>query len=218
VFGGFGKNIFNPALTGRAFLYVSFAIPMTGKWSEPAAGIPGGFAKFSTDAVTSATPLAAIKTGQASPSFLSLLFGNTSGSMGETCAILIILGGLYLIWKKAANYRIVLGGVLGMVLLQGILWLSHIKHAPDPLTAFLAGSFAFGIFFFATDPISAAQTDEGRWIYGFFVGIIAVVIRTFSAWPEGLMFSVLLGNMFAPIMDYYIRELKAKKKKAVAAA
>ncbi|MCE1245486.1 MAG: RnfABCDGE type electron transport complex subunit D [Firmicutes bacterium] len=218
VFGGFGKNIFNPALTGRAFLYVSFAIPMTGKWNEPASGIPGGFAKFTTDAVTSATPMAAIKAGNAAPPFLSLLLGNTAGSMGETCALLIILGGLYLIWKKAANFRIVLGCFIGMMLLQGTFWLMHIRHAPDPLTTFLAGSVAFGLFFFTTDPISAAQTDEGRWIYGFVIGILTVIIRNFSAWPEGMMFAILLGNMFAPITDYYIREFKARKKKVVAAA
>lgn len=215
VFGGFGKNIFNPALSGRVFLYVSFGLAMTANWVNPIGGGLGGFAKFQSDAITEATPLALMKAGQTQP-LAPLLLGNISGSIGETSAILIILGGIYIIWKKAANYRIVLGCLAGFFFFQTLLWLFHVKNAADPISAFLAGGFCIGIFFYATDPISAAQTDEGKWIYGIFIGIISVVIRVLAAWPEGVMFAILLGNMFSPILDYHIREAKMKRKKAVA--
>lgn len=211
VFGGFGKNIFNPALTGRAFLYVSFGIQMTNNWVNPVGGFPGGFGAFASDAVTSATPLSLMREGT-SPNLLFAFFGNIAGSLGETCAFLIILCGIYIIWKKAANFRIVIGGILGMAALQTIFWLAKIGGASDPISALLCGGFLLGVFFFATDPITAAQTDEGRWIFGAFVGAVSVVIRVFSAWPEGIMFAILLGNMFAPITDHYIRGFKQKAK------
>ena len=104
VFGGFGRNVFNPALVGRAFIYVSFAVYMNAHWSEPFAGPAGGLTGYVTDAITQATPMRIIKAGGDVP-FLRLLVGNTAGCLGETSAILIVLGGLYIIWKKAANYR-----------------------------------------------------------------------------------------------------------------
>ena len=203
-FGGFGRNIFNPALTGRAFIYISFGAFMTASWLEPFGGFPGGFFALASDAVTKATPL-----GTGADSYISLLLGNISGSLGETSAILIIIGGMYLILKKTASYRIVLSGFIGMLIIQTALWIFRVNGALDPIRALLSGGFMLGIFFMATDPVSAAQTNEGRLIYGGLVGAISAIIRIFSIWSEGVMFAILLGNMFNPIIDYYIKQWKA---------
>lgn len=213
VFGGFGKNIFNPALTGRAFLYVSFGGYMTALWHEPVSGPWGGWAAYAADAVTGATPGMALKTGAEIP-FLPLLLGNTGGVMGGTCAILVIAGGTYLLWKKAANHRIVVSGLLGFLATQTLLWAVGPARAADPIRALFAGSFLFGIFFYATDPVSASRTNEGRWLYGAFIGIMSAVISVFSAWPAGTMFAILLANMFVPITDYGIQEWKKRRKPA----
>ena len=211
-FGGFGRNIFNPALTGRAFIYVSFGAFMTSSWVGPFSGFPGGFTRFLSDVTTTATPLRSGTAAGEAVSYISLLFGNTSGSLGETSALLLIIGGVYNIWKKAANYRIVLSGFIGIVVLQTALWASGVEGALDPLRATLSGSFMLGIFFMATDPVSASQTNPGRWIYGALVGALISLIRTFSIWSEGVMFAILLGNMFNPILDYYIKQRKARRK------
>jgi Na+-transporting NADH:ubiquinone oxidoreductase subunit B len=216
VFGGFGKNVFNPALTGRAFLYISFGAHMTARWQEPFGGPMGGFAHYSAagpDAITQATPGMLLKTGE-SIGLLDLLLGHTAGCIGGTTAILALLGGLYLVRTKTANYRIVAAAFIGFFVTQGLLWLFKVKGAPDPLHAGLAGSVMIGLFFYATDPVSASQTNEGRWIYGAFIGSMTSVIALFSAWPAGTMFAILLANMFAPIMDHGIRRLNANKPPA----
>ena len=211
VFGGFGRNVFNPAMVGRAFIYISFARFMTAQWVEPFGGFPGGFGAFASDAVTRATPLAVTAGGQ-SVSWLRLFLGNVSGSLGETSALLLLAGGLYLVWTRTASYRIVAGTFAGFLVMQAALWLAGVPEAADPLTALLSGSIMMGAFFVATDPVSASQTNLGRWIYGAFVGVMIVLIRVFSVWAEGTMFAVLLGNMIAPIMDYAIRQSKTKGK------
>lgn len=211
-FGGFGRNVFNPALTGRAFIYISFGTYMTASWLEPLSGFPGGFGTFISDAVTKATPLAS-EANENVISYISLLFGNVSGSLGETSALLIALGGIYIIWKKAANYRIVIACFFGMIIAQTVLWAFNVKQALDPLYALLSGGFMLGIFFMVTDPVSAPQTNPGRWIYGALVGALTSVIRTFSIWREGMMFAILLGNMFNPILDYYIKQSKMRRDK-----
>ena len=210
VFGGFGRNIFNPALVGRAFVYVSFPVHMNSVWAEPFGGVLGGIVRFAPDAITQATPLRLMKDGT-EVLWSQLFIGNTSGSLGETSALLVILCGIYIVWKKAANYRIVVSGLVGMLLVQFIFWLSGVRGAIDPLSAMLSGSFLFGLFFYATEPISASQINAGRWIYGAFIGVLTVIIRVFSGWAEGMMFAVLLANMFAPIMDYGLRSLKSKR-------
>ena len=207
-FGGFGRNIFNPALTGRAFIYISFGAYMTSSWIGPFAGFPGGFSGFLSDATTAATPLA----GGNVP-LSSLLLGTVSGSLGETSAVLLIAGGIYIIWKKAANYRIVAAGILGFLVFQTVLWGAGVRDAVDPLTAMTSGSFMLGIFYMATDPVSAPKTNRVRWIYGALVGVLTVLIRNFSIWKEGVMFAILLGNMFNPILDYYMKQRKAGEGK-----
>jgi Na+-transporting NADH:ubiquinone oxidoreductase subunit B len=222
VFGGFGRNVFNPALVGRIFIYVSFGGPMNARWADPlavttgAASLPwgvGGFARWASDALTGATPLRTLREG-GTVDLLPLLWGNVAGSIGETSALLALLGGLYIVGKKAANWRIVVSELAAIVVLQGVFWLAGVRDAADPLTTVLAGSVMIGTFFMATDPVSAAQTQGGRWIYGALVGALTVLIRTFSIWPEGTMFAILLGNTFAPIVDWLIRQRQQKRKAA----
>jgi Na+-transporting NADH:ubiquinone oxidoreductase subunit B len=216
-FGGFGRNVFNPALTGRAFIYVSFGGPMTAAWVENFSGFPGGFGAFAADTATSATPL--IKAAQGvDVSRLSMFLGTISGSLGETSALLILLGGLYIVFKRYANWRIVVSGFIGMLVLQSVLWAAGVSNAIDPLAAVVGGGWMFAIFYMATDPVSAAGTNTGRWIYGSFIGAVTVLIRTFSIWSGGVMFAILLGNMFGPIIDNYVREAREKKRAAAKAA
>jgi Na+-transporting NADH:ubiquinone oxidoreductase subunit B len=221
VFGGFGRNVFNPAISGRAFVYVSFGVPLTTGFAPPVGGFPGGLAAWSSavDAVGKATPLLDLGGGGTVP-ILDLLLGTTAGSMGETCAVLILIGGAYLMYKKTANFRLSLGCVAGFVLLQGILWLAGTEGAADPLRGLLSGSILFGAMFMATDPVSASQTTNGgRWIYGLLIGALTSLIRTFSVWPEGLTFAILLANMFAPLLDHLLKERrKARQAKAEAAS
>lgn len=218
VFGGFGRNVFNPALTGRAFLYLCFPIFLTSQWASPQVTGAGGFVRWTTDAVSGATPLTLQRQGTVL-GWQDLLLGRKTGSIGETCAVLVVLGGLYLLWKKAANWRVVVSGFLGFLGLQTALWAGGVQGVLHPAVALLSGSFLFGVFFFATDPISGAQTDEGRWFFGAFFGALTVVIRSFSAWPEGVMYAVLLANVFTPIVDHAVREWQAaaKSRKAVTA-
>jgi len=218
VFGGFGRNIFNPAITARAFVYISFGVPMTAHFMAPQTTLsyfPAGFGVFSatTDSVAAATPLIT-----KSVNHLSLFLGNIPGSFGETSALLIIIGGLFIIYKKAANWKVVLSSIVGFLLFQFILWTTGTAQSSDPLYAMLSGSFLFAAFFMVTDPVSSSQTtDLGRVIYGAAFGILTVLIRVFSTWAEGVTFAILLVNMFAPLLDYLIKEGK-KKKRAKAAA
>jgi Na+-transporting NADH:ubiquinone oxidoreductase subunit B len=212
-FGGFGRNVFNPALTGRAFIFVSFGAPMTAGWVENLGGFPGGFGAFAADTVTQATPMMELARG-ADVSRISMLLGTESGCLGETSALLILAGGLYILWKKYANWRIVVSGFLGMLVLQAAFRAAGIQGAIDPLSASLGGGWMLGILFMATDPISAAATNPGRWIYGGLIGALTSLIRTFSIWSGGMMFAVLLGNMFGPIIDHYVRQAQARKREA----
>ncbi|MBA7467635.1 MAG: RnfABCDGE type electron transport complex subunit D [Spirochaeta sp.] len=216
VFGGFGRNIFNPALSGRAFIYVSFGVPLTSGWVEPIKGVFGGFSSFQADVLSGATPLAMISSGEP-VSLLKLFLGNTAGSLGETSALLILICGMYLLIKKTASFRIVLGGVAAFVVFQLVFRLTGVAGAADPLSALLSGSFLFGIMFMATDPISASQTtDRGRWVYGAAVGMLTVLIRTFSIWPEGITFAILLANMFAPLLDHLLKQAAGRAKSSQA--
>jgi RnfABCDGE-type electron transport complex D subunit len=211
VFGGFGKNIFNPAIVGRAFIYINFTTQMNGRWFEPVAGKLGGLVNYTTDAICSATPMQVVKAGE-SMSLIDLLVGNTAGCFGETSALLLILGGIYIIWKKVANYRLIVSCLGTFLILQSALWFSGVKESIPPLEAMLSGGFMLGLIFMVTEPVSAPKTNIGRWIYGGLIGVLTVLIRTFSIWPEGMMFAILIGNMFAPLTDFYVKELTGKKK------
>jgi Na+-transporting NADH:ubiquinone oxidoreductase subunit B len=214
VFGGFGRNLFNPALVGRAFIYVSFAVLMNNIWSPSLLadgwGFPSGFAVWLPDAVTSATPLRLMKTGTDIP-VLPLLLGNIPGSLGETSALLIIASGVYLCVTKTASWKIMVSTILSMVLFQFLFWKAGWTGSVDPLRALFSGGFLFAAVFMATDPVSASQTGPGRWIYGILIGALSSVIRTWSSWAEGAMFAVLLGNTFAPIVDYTVKAIAERK-------
>lgn len=245
VFGGFGKNVFNPALTGRAFIYISFGDYMTARcWTHPFDGIAGGllhYANTAADAVTRATPgswlkytadeLASRGLDPAMFSFDKLMIGNIAGVIGGTSEILVVLGGLYLVWKKAANWRLPLTVIAGYVISHFLLTffgVAYAANAPEHMeladrllralrytfAAACAGSLLFGAFFYATDPVSAPKTDEARWIYGLEIGVLSSLIGLFTVWPAGTMFAILLANMFAPITDYAVKSIKEKRKTA----
>ena len=205
-FGGFGKNIFNPAMAGRCFIYVAFPVAMTNRWVEPFRGGAAGFRAWapSLDALTGATPLAQLHEGKILP-WEDLFIGNISGSMGETCALLILLGGAYILYKKAAPWRLALSCVLGGVILGGLLHLLGYSMIPTPLRTLLSGSFLFGSLFVVTEPVSGPKTKVAQWIYGFFIGGLTVILRGFSNFSEGIMFAVLIMNAFVPLMDQIIR-------------
>lgn len=221
VFGGFGKNIFNPAITARAFVYISFGVPMTAAFVGNATSlgfVPAGLGSWlsKADSVAAATPLVT-----KSEQLLDLFLGFTSGSFGETSALLILLGGIFIIYKKAANWKIVVSSLLSFLLLQTIFWASGLQISTeyglvavtDPLTALFSGSFFLAAFFMITDPVSASQsTDAGKWIYGAMFGLLTVLIRTFSTWIEGVTFAILIANMFAPLLDTILKSAKAKRK------
>ncbi len=218
VFGGFGKNVFNPAITGRAFIYTSFGVPMTSDFipAAPTAHgwFPGGFGVYTpqVDSVGTATPLQEQAEG-ASIEFLDLFLGAVPGSIGETSALLIILCGLYIVYKKAANWKLVVASLVGFLAMQTILFAAGVEGVFNPLYALVSGSFLLGAFFMITDPISASQTtDTGRWIYGAAFGILTVIIRVFSNWPAAITFSILFVNMFAPLLDHTLKQRKLKKQ------
>jgi len=213
VFGGFGQNVFNPAMVGRCFLYVTFPIEMTNQWAGPVWGGAAGFGRwsFSPDAVSQATPLVELRKGLSVP-LEHLFLGNTAGSLGETSALLILLGGIYLIYKKAAPWRLAVSCLIGGVLVSTLLHSLGLAAVPSALVTVLSGSFLFGSAFVVTEPISGAKTEYGQWIYGCMVGGLTVVLRGFSNFPEGIMFSILIMNAFVPLIDQAVRRTQVAKK------
>jgi Na+-transporting NADH:ubiquinone oxidoreductase subunit B len=214
VFGGFGQNIFNPAMVGRCFIYISFPKEMTASWIEPMWGGYGGLLYWTgpVDAVTKATPLMQLKT-EIFPSMLDLLTGNTPGSLGETSVILIIIGGIFLLIKKAAPWRLALSCLMGGIFIWITVTMAGKETAPL-LYPLMSGSFLFGCAFVVTEPISGAKTAPGQWIYGFSVGGLTIILREFSNFSEGVMFSVLLMNAFVPLIDNIVNQVKAIRKGA----
>ena len=175
----------------------------------------GGFGQWSTlpDAATMATPMATLR-GGGDIAFEKMFFGFTSGSLGETSDLLILLGGIYLIYTKAASYRLALSCLLGGIGLSGVLHALGIASVPSPIVTLVSGSFLFGTVFVVTEPVSGAKTKQGQWIYGFAIGALTIALRGFSNFSEGIMFSVLLMNAFVPILDRTVRQLTAPQKAA----
>jgi Na+-transporting NADH:ubiquinone oxidoreductase subunit B len=215
-FGGFGRNVFNPAIAGRCFVYICFPVAMTAEWSPVAEGPLGALGQWTTagvDAMTSATPMALMKAGEFSPSlsdiFYGLFLGRIDGTMGVTSALLILIGGIYLYYTKTANRSLIVTVIVTYAILnQGLHWLG-VDPVPNALPAILGGGFLFGAFFMVTDPVSSASTREGRIIYAMLIAICTVIIRNFSIFNGGLMFSILLGNMFAPIIDHGVKAARS---------
>lgn len=218
-------NILNPALTIRAFLFFAYPTWMSGDkvWVHKGmewAGTP--------DAISGETILgylAAGKTGEYSYSLSDMFFGFIPGSVGETSTLLILLGGLFLVFTKIASWRIMVSAVIGS-LAMGLIFNGVIDAGLLPeyskfysLMAFdfwqhlIVGGLAFGIVFMATDPVTGSQTNKGKWIYGFLIGFISVMIRVFNpAYPEGVFLAILLMNVFAPTIDHYVVQGNVKQR------
>ncbi|HCZ06361.1 MAG: Na+-transporting NADH:ubiquinone oxidoreductase subunit [Thermotogota bacterium] len=208
VFGGFGRNVFNPAMVGRAFVYVSFPLYLTAKWNLPV--FPNGFKYWlSPELTTGATPLEVLKSGELLKR-LDLFFGNISGSSGETAKWLIVAAAFYLILTKTASWKIILSTVGSMMGLTLILQLPGIVNY-NVFDAVLSGGVLFAAVFMATDPISAPRKEAAKWLYGLIIGVSATIIRTFSLFSEGIMFGVLIGNTFAPLLDVMVSSRSGKK-------
>ena len=205
VFGGTGMNFLNPALLCRAFLFFSYPSKMSG--SEVWISLRNG--ESLVDGVTGATPLAYANEGLAAVnnagfSAWDLFAGTVPGSVGETSVIAILIGSALLIWTGVASWKIMISSVGGALLVG---WLGNICGATDIPAWYqlIMGGFAFGTVFMATDPVTSAQTECGKWIYGFLVGALCVVVRLFNpGYAEGMMLAILLMNTFAPLIDHYV--------------
>jgi len=197
IFGGLGYNIFNPALLGRAFLQASFPVAIT-TWSNPIT------AKYATvDAISTATPLGAFKFEKVLTDYSDLLFGNVGGSLGETSAIAILIGGIFLLILKNADWRIPISFLGSVVIVSGIFWLVNPVQYADPVFHLLSGGLMLGTFFMATDMVTSPITTKGSWIFGAGAGFLLIIIRLFGGLPEGVMYSILLMNGLTPLINRY---------------
>lgn len=222
-FGGLGCNPFNPALVGRCFLLVSFPAQMT-SWP-----VPGQLLKY-TDAVTGATPLAlmkeAIKTGNVDklnelPDSLALLLGDPAnglgaGTIGEVCALALIIGLIFMLWKKIITWHIPISIIGTVFVLSGLLWLCGGSY-PNPVAELLSGGLMLGAIFMATDYVTSPMCAKGQLIYGVCIGLLTIVIRYWGSYPEGMSFAILIMNAFTPLINTYVKpkrfgEVPAKKK------
>jgi Na(+)-translocating NADH:ubiquinone oxidoreductase B subunit len=204
LFGGTGRNLFNPALVGRCFLSLAYPSTMAGHWVSPGTGLTGRLFQYvgasSIDAVTAATPLALAKQGNLT-ALSEMFFGSVSGSVGETSAIAIIAGGIFLLLTRVANWRTVAGILASAAVMAGILNHANPERFAPVLWHLCAGGLLFGAFFMATDPVSSPTTNGGKWAYGILIGIVVMMIRNFTGYVEGVTFAILLGNIVAPIFD-----------------
>ena len=223
-FGGFGRNIFNPALVARCFIYIAFPAQMTMEWAQPFAGLPGGFAQWlpqaAADTASSVTPIITLNAGGAAAPLGSMLLGTVAGSLGETSALLILLAGAFLVYKKVASWQIMVSTIGSACLLSAALYFTGVTHA-SPLFVLLSGGLMFGAIFMATDPVSAPKDKTAQWLVGILIGVITVVIRSFSLFTEGMMFAILIANAVTPLIELKIKRLadaKKAKAKEVAAA
>tara|TARA_B100000315_G_scaffold238912_1_gene257164 strand:+ start:130 stop:1218 length:1089 start_codon:yes stop_codon:yes gene_type:complete len=210
VFGGTGRNIFNPALVGRVFLSLAFPEYFATMWQKPFWGGLGGFVKFMPDSITGATPLINFKSTQDVATWPCLLMGNLPGSIGETFRIGIIIGGVLLLLVKIAEWRISLTYIASAFIVSFIGHIFLPESFAPPLFQILSGGLLFGAFFMATDPVSGPLTHQGRWIYGILLGVLTILIRTFTGFVEGVMFAILLMNACAPLIDTIIINIKFK--------
>lgn len=197
VFGGLGYNIFNPALVGRAFLQTAFPVAMT-TW------IPPVMEKINT--ATYATPLGDLKFQDAVAQGIlvplkDLFFGNIGGCIGETSALALIIGGIFLLFRRVIDWRIPLGIILSLSVFTGIFWLANPGKYASPLFHILAGGLLLGAFFMATDMVTSPITPLGTWIYALGIGIVVGLVRLFGGFPEGVMYSILFMNIFVPLLN-----------------
>jgi Na+-transporting NADH:ubiquinone oxidoreductase subunit B len=218
VFGGTGRNILNPALTARAFVFFSYPVTLSGNvWvaaSQTVDGFSGATALAITGSAGQSITSALVSSGF---SLSDLFFGFVPGSIGETSALCCLVGALFLMVTRIANYRIVLGGIAGLVVTAIFFYLfpggQESWANAGPLYHLCAGGFLFGISFMATDPVSAPGTHTGRWIFGGAIGFLTVTIRVVNpAFVEGTMLAILFMNVFAPLLDHMVVKYKASKR------
>lgn len=213
-FGGLGNNIFNPALVARVFLLISFPVQMT-KWPEAFAD-----RMKLADATTGATPLGFLKEAlrgegtdirelmKSLPDYGDMFIGFMGGSIGEISAVLLLLGGLYLIWKKVITWHIPFSVLLSVAVFSGVMWLVDPTQYADPIFHLITGGLMLGAFFMATDLVTSPMSPKGQILFGIGIGLLTMLIRFFGAYPEGVSFAILIMNAFVPLID---RFLKAKK-------
>ena len=223
VFGGTGMNILNPALTIRAFLFFAYPTWMSGDkvWVTEAVEMAG-----QPDAISGETILGSLAQNKVVDyDTMDMFLGLIPGSVGETSTVLILLGGLFLIFAKIGSWRIMLsmalGGLAMGLIFNGVIaqdWISESSKFYSLMSTefwqhLIIGGFAFGMVFMATDPVTASQTNKGKWIYGFLAGFISIMIRVFNpAYPEGVMLAILLMNVFAPTIDHYVVQGNVKRR------
>lgn len=206
-FGGLGKNVFNPALVARVFLLISFPVQMT-SWPKPVPISKG----FMVDVITGPTPLGFMKEGldagqtvsqlQAQlPGYVDYLLGQMGGSMGEVSAIALILGGIYMLWRKIITWEIPVSILVTVFVFSGILWLINPEMYVDPVFELLTGGLLLGAFFMATDMVTSPMNRGGQLLFGFGIGLLTILIRIWGAYPEGVSFAILLMNAAVPLIN-----------------
>jgi electron transport complex protein RnfD len=214
MFGGLGFNTFNPALVGRAVIQAAFPVALTtwipsfgaGRFSSlPSSTLTLPFTEPTVDAITSATPLALWKFSQEATATGDLALGFTSGSVGETSSVLILLGGIYLIARNMMNWRIPVAIFAAVAVLSGALHLVDPARYASPVLMLFSGGLMLGAMFMATDMVGSPMTSRGCYLYGALIGVVTVVIRTWGGLPEGVMYAILLGNAVTPHLDRWTR-------------
>lgn len=213
IWGGLGQNIFNPALVGRAFLQAAFPTAIT-TWSPPDGRFftPRGtnlalpfFQGSSLDGVTGATPLSKMKFQHEVTDLFDLMIGNTSGSLGETCGIIILLTGVYLAFRKIFNWHIPVSILTTTLIFSGTLHIVNPAMYASPLQMVFSGGLILGAVFMATDPVTSPFTIKGCWIFGAGIGFLVVLIRIFGGLPEGVMYAILIMNALTPLINRVTR-------------
>ena len=224
IFGGVGMNIFNPALTTRAFLYFTYPVQISGDkvWALAPDGFSGATALSIPAGQVNSNAVYLLNEATSNTvfdfSWINMFMGWIPGSIGETNKLIIILSALFLILTGITSWRIMLGSVIGLTFtayLTNILspFSSNAMLTIPPHYHLVMGSFLFGTVFMATEPVTGAHTENGKWIYGFFIGMLTVIIRSINpAYPEGIMLAILLMNAFAPLIDYFVVKSNTRKR------
>ena len=209
-FGGTGMNILNPALTARAFAFFAYPTYMSGNqvWVSEASNVDG---------VSGETILGMLAAGNSPEQYsvMEMFIGSIPGSIAETSTLMVLIGAAILIYTGVGSWRIMVGSIIGAAVTGFLfnLWGANELMSFSWFNHLIVGGFAFGIVFMATDPVSAAQTLKGKWIYGLLVGVFCILIRVFNpAYPEGVMLAILLMNVFAPTIDHYVIEASVKRR------
>ncbi len=212
VYGGFGRNIFNPAITGRLFIYITFPGQMTSLWA-----VPSFFGLKEIDSIASATPLYMMRQGEL-PELFNLFTGLRTGSAGEGFIILIIIAAVYLIYTKTASWKAMASTIISFLVFSSLFFIIGVKNSFPPLHGLLSGSILFITVFMVTDPVSSAKKPQAVLVYGIIVGGVAALARTLSLFPEGTSFGILIGNTFASLIDEAFPKKAPPKKKMPKAA